>query len=96
MRDSLCGCSNRRRDLNREWVLVNLQEAHEELTKTIEELRNTADYDYGDFMPAMQHLYHHLNTAWNARDASPATVAALGDKEFQAWSAFPTDLPMFE
>ena len=96
MRDSSCDCSERRPDLNRDWILFHLNEAHEELSRTIRELRETPDYDYGDFMPAMQHLYHHLNTAWNARDASPNTVQALGDKEFSAWTAFPIDLPMFE
>jgi hypothetical protein len=77
-------------------VLFHLNEAHEKPTRTIRHLRETSDYDYGDFMPAMQHLYHHLNTAWNATDASPKAVQAVGDKDFRDWSAFPTDLPMFE
>jgi hypothetical protein len=44
----------------------------------------------------MQHLYHHLNTAWNARDASPLAVQASTDAIFNRWSALPSDLPMME
>jgi hypothetical protein len=43
----------------------------------------------------LQHLYHHINTAWNARDSTNA-VGEASEVEFREWSAFPTDLPMFE
>ena len=29
----------------------------------------------------MQHLYHHLNTAWNARDEAPERVAARSEED---------------
>ena len=82
--------------MNREWVLSHLSEAHEELTRTIQDIRDTSDYGIGEFLPAMQHLYHHLNTAWNARDASETEVAKLTDATFKRWSSFPPDLVMFE
>jgi hypothetical protein len=40
----------------------------------------------------MEHLYHHLNTAWNARDESPEGVAATSEEDFQRWRQFPEDL----
>lgn len=82
--------------MNRDWVLYNLTEALEELTRTVQEIRDTPDYGYGEFWPAMQHLYHHLNTAWNARDAAADEVSHISSENFRRWSKFPIDLPMFE
>ena len=61
--------------MNREAVLFNLQEAKEELDRTIKEFESDPDYDFGTFFVSMSHLYHHLNTAWNARDASEHDTA---------------------
>ena len=51
--------------VNREWVLFQLREGQEELNRTIAEIAADPDYDVGEFIVAMQHFYHHLNTAWN-------------------------------
>ena len=80
--------------MNRDWVLFHLTEARDEIDKTLSEIRETPDYDYGEFWVAMQHLYHHANTAWNSRDASKAEVEQASDDDFNRWSQFPTDLPM--
>ena len=80
--------------MNREWVLFNLREAAGELSRTIAEIDADSDYDYAHFSVAMKHLYHHLNTAWNARDASPDRAAACSEKDFNAWRQFPTGLSM--
>jgi len=82
--------------MNRDWVLFHLTEAHEELTRTIQELCETPDYGSGELFAAMSHLYHHLNTAWNARDAAEDQVQHVSDADFKRWSAFPNDLPAFE
>jgi len=73
-----------------------LGEAREEITKTLAEIHETPDYGYGEFWVAMQHLYHHLNTAWNSRDVAEAQVTQATDQDFNRWSQFPTDLPMME
>ena len=44
-------------NVNRDWVLFHLGEAHAELSKTIQEIRGDPDYDYGEFLVAMQHAY---------------------------------------
>ena len=82
--------------MNREWVLHHLREAHEELERTIAEIGKTPEYDSGEFLVAMSHLYHHLNTAWNARDASESAVREVTAEDFKRWSAFPGDLVVFE
>jgi hypothetical protein len=44
----------------------------------------------------MQHIYHHLNTAWNSRDASASQVSELTKAQFNKWSQLPADLPMMQ
>lgn len=81
--------------MNRKLVLRNLTEPHEALTRMLEEAREDPEWGVGDLIADMPHFYHHLNTAWNARE-SPNAVGQASDTEFREWSAFPTDLPMFE
>ena len=80
--------------MNRDHVLFHLGEAQKEIAETLAEIGSTPDYDYGEFWVAMQHLYHHLNTAWNSRDATPAQIDKATDGDFNRWSQFPADLPM--
>jgi hypothetical protein len=77
--------------MNKEWIAVHIQEALEELRRTLEEL-SSAEFGYPEFSIAMSHAYHHLNTAWNSRDAAPQTINQAGDVEFYRWRAMPTDL----
>lgn len=81
--------------MNRELVLHHLTEAHEALTRMLEEARADPEWGSGELVVEMPHLYHHINTAWNARESTNA-VGQASDTEFREWSAFPTDLPMFE
>lgn len=81
--------------MNRILVLHHLAEAHETLGRILEEARQRPDWGVEELFAEMPHLYHHINTAWNARDATNA-VEQSSDAEFRRWSAFPTDLPMFE
>ena len=82
--------------MNREWVLFHSTKARDEIDKTLEEIRETPDYGYSEFWVAMQHLYHHVNTAWNARDATETQVEKATDDDFNRWSQFPTDLPAMQ
>ena len=81
--------------MNRRHVLFHLQEAEEELARTIREMRENSEYDIGEFRVAIQHLYHHLNTAWNGREATVKQEKHLTDELFKQWSRYPDpgDLP---
>lgn len=82
--------------MNRDWVLFHLTEAQQEIATTIREIRETPDYGYAEFWVAMQHLYHHVNTAWNSREATRTEVDTATDEDFNRWSQLPTDLPMMK
>jgi hypothetical protein len=75
--------------MNQELILFHLREAKEELGQTIDQIAADSSYDYGEFLVAMSHLYHHLNTAWNGRDASPERHYAHDKVDFHAWRKFP-------
>ncbi len=60
--------------MNKPYVLWNLKQAREALERLIADMQADGDYGYGEFRVDMEHLYHHINTAWNARDASKESV----------------------
>lgn len=80
--------------MNTEWILLNLRQALEGLIRTTATVEATPDYDEVEFEIALAQIYHHLNTAWNARHADPGRVAAHAEEDFFAWRAFPSDLSM--
>ena len=81
--------------MNRELVLHNLVEGHDALSRMLEEARKDTGWGIAELSVEMCHLYHHINTAWNAR-ASTNAVGEASDADFLQWSAFPSDLPLFE
>ncbi|MGZ3332354.1 MAG: hypothetical protein ACXU9O_15180 [Gemmatimonadaceae bacterium] len=80
--------------MNREQALSHLSEAREAITRMIEEIQKAPDYDDSEYGVDMQHVYHHINTAWNSRNASSTQVEQATDTMFNRWNAFPLDLPM--
>jgi len=77
--------------MNRDAILFHLREAKEELDRTIAEIEKDPEYGYGEFHVAMSHLYLHVNTAWNGRDASAERHRDCVQSDFDAWRNFPTD-----
>jgi hypothetical protein len=49
--------------MNKDYVLYNLDEAQKALGGIIADMRSNRDYDYGEFIVDITHVYHHLNTA---------------------------------
>jgi hypothetical protein len=80
--------------MNRDWVLFHLAEAADALRQAIEEISDTPDYGDPEFAVDMQHIYHHINTAWNSRNSDPSDVEPGSDALFTAWSQLPVDLEM--
>jgi hypothetical protein len=75
--------------VNREYVLYNLREAMEELERTINEIQTDPEYDHGEFVVAMSHLYLHVNTAWNARNSTKKQAEECSQADFEKWRQFP-------
>ncbi len=78
--------------MNRDWVLFQLQEARDEIHRTIAQIEVNPDYDVGELVVAMENLYHHLNTAWNSRDEQAGRIATATREDFYRWRRFPEDI----
>lgn len=78
--------------MNNDYILFNLQEAREAIEKVIEQIQTSAEYSYEELEVDMAHLYHHLNTAWNARNESEAATNQCSQEDFDRWRQFPVDL----
>ena len=79
--------------MNKRFILFNLEEAHESIGKMIGSLRADPEYDYGNYWVELQHVYQHINTAWNARDSTHEQAMACSQEDFDRWGLYPTDLP---
>ena len=75
--------------MNHQVVLFHLREAKEELDRTVARLATKPEYNPEEFQVAMSHLYHHLNTAWNARDQTNEQFRQCSDEDFKQFRKFP-------
>lgn len=75
-------------------IAYNLQDAQEELSHLIQAFHPESDIDEDEFRVGMAHLYSHLNTAWNMRNASGKDFEAAGGEQLRAWKQFPTDIKL--
>ena len=79
--------------MNRDWILFHLNEAMEELQRTIQDLHRR-DYTERQFRIAMEHAYNHVNTAWNSRIVRDRRIRNLTDEDFYRWRQFPKDIDL--
>ena len=80
--------------MNREYVLFNLKEAESALAATIRQLEAENGFDEESLLRAMMHLYLHVNTAWNARNATADEARECSPSNFRQWRHFPGDIAM--
>ena len=80
--------------MNNEYILYNLRDAQEQLTSIINEIENDDEFDIESYSVDIQHLYHHINTSWNARFASKVESDECSEENFVKWRQFPNDIEM--
>jgi hypothetical protein len=78
--------------INRDYVLWHLREAMNALQGLIEDMESSPDYGDPEFKIDLSHVYLHVNTAWNARFASPDRTAMCSQEDFDDWRQYPEDL----
>ncbi|HEV2800904.1 MAG TPA: hypothetical protein VGW12_10430 [Pyrinomonadaceae bacterium] len=76
----------------RAYIAWNLEDAHEELTRILDGISPDKEIDEDEFRVRMAHLYSHLNTAWNVRNASASDLDSAGGKQLNSWMRFPEDI----
>ncbi len=80
--------------MNTRFIASNLKEAEEELRRLCDRANSAEEIPFADFHTAMAHIYHHLNSAWNGRDATDQQWRDRSDEDFAKWQKFPADLPL--
>ncbi len=80
--------------MNKEWILLHLREARQELDKAITNMESDPEYDEIELKLSLEHLYNHINTAWNSRNERMERVAKHSEADFYEWRAFPRDIQM--
>jgi len=80
--------------MNDRFILSNVREAHEELTKLLQMLESGERLDFEGFHVQMAHTFHHLNSAWNGRNISDNDWHEYTDETYARLKVFPSDLPM--
>ena len=77
----------------KDYTLFNLAEAKEAIEQLIAEMQSDPDYDFGNFLVDMQHIYWHINSAWNGRDFD-SSKDKLTDSLYESFTQFPADLEL--
>ena len=77
--------------MNKQWIAQHVEEARDQLTGILNDLIKDDDYSAADFMVAMAHAYHHLNTAWNTRNYADEQVADQSMDDYYEWERFPAE-----
>jgi hypothetical protein len=81
--------------MNREYALYNLREAAEALARLIRDIEGDPEDSWEGYDVHVAHLYHHVNTAWNARFETPEATQRCSAEDFARWRQFPTDLDIW-
>lgn len=80
--------------MNREFVLENLREAAGELAQAVIDMEADPEFSAGELLIALQHAYHHVNSAWNGQDISPLKADNMTGMTWARLGEFPADFPL--
>ncbi len=78
--------------LNWQVILSNLAEAREELERIETGAKKGEKISEIELQIVLEHAYHHLNFAWNARHVPAKRYTHLTDEEFNLWSKYPKEI----
>ncbi|KRA20811.1 hypothetical protein [Lysobacter sp. Root604] len=75
----------------KDYALFNLAEAKQAIEQLMAEMQSDPDYDDGSYLVDMQHIYWHLNSAWNGRNFD-SSKSKLTNDLYDSFIQFPTDI----
>lgn len=82
--------------MNASYVLYHLKEAADEIRRLVEEDIHDPEFLEHQFVDAMRHVFHHVNTAYNARNVTEAEARECSESDYYLWRKFSEDLDMSE
>ena len=79
--------------MDKDYLLFNLAEAKEAIEKLIENINKDSEYDVAEYRVEMQHIYWHMNSAWNGKDFD-VKRDQLTDELYEKFIQYPKDLEL--
>jgi hypothetical protein len=79
--------------VQKDYALLNLKEAKSAIEDLISEMESDAEYDIGNYLADIMHLYWHVNSAWNGREFDMKSQQ-LTSGMYESFIQFPKDLPL--
>jgi len=77
--------------MKKEITLGDLREAKRQLDEMIAEIELDTDFDLDGYYVSFEHLYQHLNIAWNSRDEPDSRMEKCTEEDFMRWRRFPNE-----
>ena len=74
---------------SKKYIIRELLEARPEIDYIIKSLKDDPTFSEGHFRASLEHLYHHLNSAWHIRNLEEERIIECSEEDFIAWSKFP-------
>jgi hypothetical protein len=78
--------------INWETIAGDISEAREELEKIEADVKAGRAPCLEAFQVQLQHVYHHVNFAWNCRYVSTDRYAQMTNTDFKKWSKYSKDV----
>jgi hypothetical protein len=75
--------------MNWRCIKSDLREARDQITDIITKIENGDEPTEADYLIELQHAFHHLNIAWNARQATLEKYVDMSTRDFNRWRKFP-------
>ena len=75
--------------MNWRCVRHDLVEAKEQIEQIIAKLDAGEPPSEGGYLVMIQHAFHHLNIAWNARRCALEKYQQMSTRDFNRWRKFP-------
>lgn len=79
--------------LNRKLIAHNVADARERL-ESLERRLEDGTLREGHLQVMLEHAYHHMNVAWNARHAPIGRYRRMSDRDFNTWGRFPRNIEL--
>ena len=82
--------------LNIDIIKSNIQEAREQLQEIETSLLQKRSFNEGYLQVSIEHAYHHLNTAWNARFIPQKRYKQSTNNDYNTWGKYPQDIEVLK
>ena len=80
--------------MNVKYIRYNMEEALDEIENIMNQLKRGDGYSHAEFSSSIQHLYHHINIAWNSRETTWEETEQASEEQLRKWGEYPDDIKL--